>query len=81
VQKNIPSDMDNMVSFAKNVIQAILQTTLISDNEYFKKEVINRKGNGTKNYVLIFNFEGDGFKEITYVAIDVTNVWFYGCTF
>lgn len=50
---------------------------VVSDHEYFHKEVTHNRGNGLKNYTLIFNFiaDGDGIKEVTYVKIDIPNVF------
>lgn len=49
--------------------------SLVSEHEYFHKEVThNDRGNGLKNYTLIFNLLADGIKEVTYVKIDIIEV-------
>lgn len=57
-----------------DLIEKISTQILLADHQYFYKELTHDRGNGLKNYTLIFNFLGEGIKEVTYVDIDIADV-------
>lgn len=68
-------DMGKMVNIKQKIWSKREYTqTVVSDYEYFHKEVSHNRGSGLKNYTLIFNFLGDGIKRVTYVNIDIPHV-------